>query len=177
MKCMEANKEGRYCCPGDDNCSCDTGVGALMLGASQPTTVMVIGSTSWPGYVSTASQFSTSAFALDGTTTQTGSMSTLTQGASTVTRTGTSTAKTTLGTTLSGTEGAASAGSTGSTIGIIAASKSSTNTGAIASGVVGGMVVLALIGGLGWFLGRRHSRKKIENAGSKKSYAPEMVAG
>lgn len=43
-----------YCCPGDPDCSCNTGRNAIKLGESQPSTVTVIGSTSWPGYVSSS---------------------------------------------------------------------------------------------------------------------------
>ncbi|OAL20237.1 hypothetical protein AYO20_11526 [Fonsecaea nubica] len=59
-----------YCCPGDSQCSCDTGKNAVKLGDSQPSTVTVIGSTSWPGISSTTSPFiQTSPLVTEGTST------------------------------------------------------------------------------------------------------------
>jgi hypothetical protein len=170
-KCTEANGEDWYCCPGEDNCNCDTGVDALKLGASQPTTVTVIGSTSWPGYVSTSSGFSTSAFALDGTTTQIGVAASTTSVV--VTSTGTKTATTTSSRSSSGTGSAAAASSTSQPKNVPVAS----NTAAISGGVIAGVVALALIGALGWFLGRRHYRRKAATSGVEKPYAPETGAG
>ena len=171
MKCTEANGEDWFCCPGDDKCSCDTGVDALKLGASQPTTVTVIGSTSWPGYVSTSSGFSTSAFALDGTTTESGAAASTTSVAAT--STGTKTATTASSSTNSGTGSAVAASSTNQPKDVAVAS----NTAEISGGVIGGVVALALIGALGWFLGRRHYRRKAATSEAEKPYAPEMGAG
>lgn len=68
-KCSEPGSQDWYCCGGDPDCSCESGYNAIKLGASQPTIVTVIGSTSWPGYVSTSLGRSTSALVSDGTTT------------------------------------------------------------------------------------------------------------
>lgn len=105
VKCTEADGEDWYCCPGDASCSCDTGLDAVKLGASQPTTVTVIGSTSWPGYVSTSSAFSTSAFALSGTYTIIVATS---KSGSTATGTGTKTATGTPANSRTGSAAAAS---------------------------------------------------------------------
>lgn len=54
-KCNRSDGQDWYCCEGDDSCDCETGVNAVKLGGSQPTTVTVIGSTSWPGKGQTSS--------------------------------------------------------------------------------------------------------------------------
>lgn len=41
--------------------------------------------------------------------------------------------------------------------------------------MVAGVVALALIGALGWFLGRRHYRRKAAALEAEKPYAPEMM--
>ena len=172
LKCTEANGEDWYCCPGDENCSCNTGIDALKLGASQPTTVTVIGSTSWSGFVSTSSGFSTSAFALDGTTTSSVAVSTT---SSVATSTDINTATATASRSKSGEGSAIAASSTSSPTAV--SSSSHSNTGAIAGGVIAGVIALAFIGALGWFLGRRHSRKKEANREAKQPYTPEMGVG
>lgn len=42
---------------------------------------------------------------------------------------------------------------------------------------MGGVILLALIGGLGWLFGRRHSGKKTGEVAAEKPYASEMAMG
>jgi len=152
-----------YCCPGDNDCSCDTGKNAVKLGDSQPSTVTVIGSTSWPGITSTTAPFTQStAIAADGTTTSdtTGDPNTGTSSSSP-----TSTSASTTG---SGTAAAASATSTAP---VASSGGGSSNTG-LAAGLGAGLGAAAvLIAVLGFFL-IRSRRRKARKAGGTTGYTP-----
>jgi hypothetical protein len=87
--------------------------------------------------------------------------------------TGIITATSTLSTGTSGTGSAAAASSINPVKDVAVAS----NTGAIAGGVIAGVIALAAIGILGWFLGRRHYRRKAANLAAEKPSAPGMGAG
>ncbi|KIW28304.1 uncharacterized protein PV07_07980 [Cladophialophora immunda] len=151
LKCDTA--QDWYCCPGDSECSCDTGKDVVKLGDTQPSTVTVIGSTSWPGISSTTSPFvQTSPLVADGTSTsESGGLGQST----TSSDTRTSSTPTSSPTTSSATAAAASA-----TSGTPAPSKGggSSNTG-LAAGLGAGLGAAAVIIGVLLFVlirKRRH---------------------
>ena len=153
-KCQTADGEDWYCCPGDDNCSCQSGKDAVKLGASQPTTVTVIGSTSWPGIQSQTSTFSTSAFA--NTNQNTGaSTAASTSVLSSSTTASTMASTMTTSTTSTGRSAAGQASGTSSPVGVAATQSTSTNTG-LAAGLGAGLGVAAIaIAALAFFLFRK----------------------
>ena len=103
IKCQKSTGEDWYCCPGDPNCDCDTGKYAVKLGAQQPTTVTVIGSTSWPGFSKTSSGVTIAPLVTAGTSTD------LSAGANTGSATATGTSSLS---SFGSTSGASSTGST-----------------------------------------------------------------
>jgi hypothetical protein len=172
-KCQTADGEDWYCCPGDDNCDCQTGKDAVKLGASQPTTVTVIGSTSWPGMQSQTSIFSMSAFANTNqntgasTAASTSLLSTANTMASTMTTSTTSTRRSAAG-QASGISSSTSAAVTQST---------STNT-SLAVGLGAGLGVAAIvIAALAFFLfrKRRSGRAAAHSLNAVPPYTSEMA--
>jgi hypothetical protein len=170
-KCQTADGEDWYCCPGDANCDCQSGKDAVKLGALQPTTVTVIGSTSWPGIQSQTSTFSTSAFANTNQNT----------GASTAATTSIISASTVAGsvsaltTSARGTP-AGQTSSTSSPTGAVVTSSSSSNTG-LAAGLGAGLGVAAIaIAALAFVLFRKRRRDQAAAHVQNRipPYKPEM---
>ncbi|KAK5561009.1 hypothetical protein LTR46_001319 [Exophiala xenobiotica] len=152
-----------FCCPGDADCNCDTGKNVVKLGATQPSTVTVIGSTSWPGYTSTTSPFTASALVSDGTTTDTH-----TQVATTSSSSGTNSATTTTGS--SSATGSAAAASASSSTAAVSSGSGSSNIG-LAAGLGAGLGAAAvLIGVLVFFLLRNRRKKNLAKVGSHAGY-------
>ncbi|OAP58625.1 hypothetical protein AYL99_07715 [Fonsecaea erecta] len=152
LKCDTA--QDWYCCPGDSECSCDTGKNAVKLGDTQPSTVTVIGSTSWPGISSTTSPFvQTSPLVTDGTTSSESGEPTQNTSASTSTSTSTSTR--TSSTPSTSKSAAAAAASATSNTPAPSKSDGSSNTG-LAAGLGAGLGAAAvIIGVLVFFLIRK----------------------
>ncbi|KAK5040618.1 hypothetical protein LTS07_001118 [Exophiala sideris] len=161
-----ASTEDWYCCPGDENCSCDTGKDAIKLGASQPVTITVIGSTSWPGFSSTTSLFTAEPLVSDGTSTSTDSQAAATTSASSTNSVSTTTpgsssqSATSVATSASSSSAAVSSGS----------GSGSSNTG-LAAGLGAGLGAAAvLVGVLAFFLIRSRRRKNKAKAGGGFGY-------
>lgn len=158
-KCNRQDGQDWYCCSGDDECDCQTGKNAVKLGGAQPTTVTVVGATSWPGMSSSTTSKSTS-------TTRTGTTRTRSGSASTTRSTATS--------------GAASSNPTVQPSPSSTAESSSSNT-ALAAGLgggLGGAAALAIIGAALWYFRRRRkqSEAKVASSGSSAD-TPSNEAG
>ncbi len=155
--------ESQFCCPGDADCSCDTGKNVVKLGATQPSTVTVIGSTSWPGYTSTTTPFTASDLVSEGTTTDTN-----TQAATTSLASGTNSVTTTTGSPSA--TGSAAAASASSSTAAVSSRSGSSNTG-LAAGLGAGLGAAAvLIGVLVFFLLRNRRKKNAAKVGSHSGY-------
>ncbi|EXJ73296.1 uncharacterized protein A1O5_03056 [Cladophialophora psammophila CBS 110553] len=155
-----ANRCLEYCCPGDSECSCDTGKNAVKLGDAQPSTVTVIGSTSWPGIESTSTPFvQTSPLVANGTaTSESGGLTSSTTSISTSSITPTSSP------TTNGVAAAAAASATSNTP-APSTGGSSSNTG-LAAGLGAGLGAAAvIIGVLIFFLIRNRRHRNAEKEG------------
>ena len=148
-----------YCCPGDPECSCETGKNAVKLGGEQPSTVTVIGSTTWPGLTSATSTvpFTSQVLNVNGT--------------STVDAAGTFSA--TASSMPSGSQLAAEASSTSTN----SASQSSENSGSSTShtGLAVGLgvglgIAVVVIAVLAWFFVRRKNKRGTTNGASGYEY-------
>lgn len=148
-----------YCCPGDPNCSCDSGKDAIKLGASQPVTITVIGSTSWPGFTSTTAPFTAQPLVSDGTSTSTDS-----QAAQTTSANGTNSVSTTTSGSLSQSASSAASSATSSSPAVSSGSGSGSSNTALAAGLGAGLGAAAvLVAVLGFFLIRSRRRKNKTN--------------
>ncbi|KIW10929.1 hypothetical protein PV08_10228 [Exophiala spinifera] len=154
-----------YCCPGDADCSCETGKNAVKLGGEQPSTITVIGSTSWPGYTSTTSPFTASNLVTDGTQTATGTSN---QAAATTATAADSNTNTPA--TISSNTATAEPASASTVIPATSSGGGSSNTG-LAAGLGAGLGAAAvLIGVLIFYLVRNRRRKNAVNAGGNAAY-------
>ncbi|EXJ95708.1 hypothetical protein A1O1_00831 [Capronia coronata CBS 617.96] len=171
IKCDSA--QDWYCCPEDPNCDCNSGKDAVKLGDDQPSTVTVIGSTSWPGFTGTTAPFTASPLVSEGTTTDTNTAS-ATEAAQTTTgsdatTTATATATATGSSNGTGVNTAAGAATTSSDNGdgdSDGGGGGGSNTG-LAAGLGAGLGAAAvLIGVLAFFLIRARRRRHAVNANS-----------
>ncbi|KAL6246136.1 hypothetical protein RBB50_007289 [Rhinocladiella similis] len=160
---IRSRTDSRYCCPGDPDCSCETGKNAVKLGGEQPSTITVIGSTSWPGYTSTTSPFTASDLVSNGTATETSNQAAATSSTTSVSNTNTPASLS------SNTASAAAASATASNPAASSGGGSS-NTG-LAAGLGAGLGAAAvLIGVLIFYLVRNRRKKNAAKAGANAGY-------
>ncbi|KAI1620716.1 hypothetical protein EDD37DRAFT_167713 [Exophiala viscosa] len=155
-----------YCCPGDETCNCDTGKDAIKLGASQPITITVIGSTSWPGFTSTTSLFTAEPLVTNGTSTSTDS-----QAAATTSSSGTNSVSTTTPGSSSQSAISAAASASSSSPAVSSSPSSGSGNTALAAGLGAGLGAAAvLVGVLAFFLIRSRRRKNKTKAAGGVDY-------
>ncbi|EXJ89806.1 hypothetical protein A1O3_02873 [Capronia epimyces CBS 606.96] len=151
-----------YCCPGDPDCSCSSGKDAVKLGDDQPSTITVIGSTSWPGFTSTTTPFTASPLVSVGTSTGSSTGAAIT---SEFAATSTPSTQSSKG---SSTAGAAAASATPASPSSSSGGGGSSHSG-LAAGLGAGLGAGAvLVGALCFFLiwsRRRRRRNAAANAG------------
>lgn len=153
-----------YCCPGDPDCDCETGKFAVKLGDSQPSTVTVIGSTSWPGITSTTVAFTDQPLNTDGTTTESTSSTSITSEGST-----SATSASEAG-SWTGSQAAASATSSDGLNVTATQNNDSSNVG-LAAGLGAGLGAAAVvIAGLAFFLIRSRRRKRATATAEKADF-------
>ncbi|KAJ9622230.1 hypothetical protein H2204_011578 [Knufia peltigerae] len=140
-----------------------TGLNAVKLGGEQPSTITVIGSTSWPGFTSTTAPFTASDLVSDGTATETSSEAAATSSTRSTSNTNTPASMS------SNTASAAAASATTSTP-AVSDDGGSSNTG-LAAGLGAGLGAAAvLIGVLIFYLVRNRRKKNAANAGASAGY-------
>lgn len=158
--------EDWYCCRWDPNCSCNTGKDAIKLAGTQPSTITVIGSTSWPGFTSTTAAFTASPLVSDGTSTNTQTTSSSLSSTSVSTTAASSSAS-------SGTAAGASSTLTGSAS---SGGGGSSNTG-LAAGLGAGLGAAAvLVSILAYFLIRKRRAKNDPTSGTGASYTGTVAS-
>ena len=141
----------------------------MKLGDSQPSTVTVIGSTSWPGISSTTAPFTQQPLNTEGTTTGSSEDTTTTSGAMATSAAGTS-AQSTASDMTSGWQAAASVSATGGPNITASDNGGSSNVG-LAAGLGAGLGAAAvIIAGLAFFLIRSRRRKHAARANEKAGF-------